>query len=156
MGGLGVLPVEWRLMRIIVDADACPVKTEIFSIAAARGVAVVLIASMAHQMPSMPGVEVVAVDPEPQAADIAITNLARADDIVVTSDHGLACMVLGRRARPLGFRGERYTDDNIDGIMAQRHISAKARRGGTRQRGPRAFSDDDRARFRAALIALLS
>jgi uncharacterized protein YaiI (UPF0178 family) len=142
-------------MHILVDGDACPVKEEVFRVAGAHGVPVVLVASRAHVMPERPGVEVLVVDAEPQAADLAIANRARAGDVVVTGDYGLACMVLGRRARVIGFRGQRYTEGNIDGLMAQRHIHARARRGGARTRGPRAFSDEDRAAFVRALEALL-
>jgi len=162
-------------MQIIVDGDACPVKQEIFEIAARHNVHVLLVASspcekrsvhygclcrnrpsLTHDMPHVANVEVLRVDPEPQAADIAVTNRARAGDIVVTGDYGLACMVLGRRARAIGFRGEHYTDDNIDGLMAQRHLHARARRHGARQRGPRPFSATDRAHFTATLERLLS
>lgn len=142
-------------MTIVVDGDACPVKDDIISIARAHRIPVVLVASIAHAMPDTADVEVVRVDREPQAADIAIANRARAGDIVVTGDYGLACMVLGRRARVVDFRGGRITEQNIEPLMARRHALQRIRRGGGRHRGPRAFSADDRTAFRAALEQLI-
>ena len=142
-------------MIIIVDGDACPVKAEIIEIAGAHGIQVVLVASIAHDMPEGPGIEIVRVDAEPQAADIAIVNRARAGDVVVTGDYGLACMVLGRRAHVIDFRGGIYSDHNIDGLMARRHAQARQRRGGGRHKGPRPFSAETRLAFRATLERVL-
>lgn len=143
-------------MTIVVDGDACPVKDEIIAIARTHQVPVVLVASIAHAMPERAGVEVVRVDRDPQAADIAIANRARAGDIVVTDDYGLACMVLGRRARVVSFRGGRITEQNIDALMARRHTLQRIRRGGGRHRGPSAFSVNDRSAFRETLEQLIT
>lgn len=143
-------------MTIIVDGDACPVKAEIIEIARARNIPVVLVASLAHAMPEGPGIEIVRVDAEPQAADIAIVNRARAGDVVVTGDFGLACMVLGRKTWAIDFRGGTYSDRNIDTLMARRHAMARQRRGGGRHKGPRPFTADDRVAFRATLERLLA
>lgn len=143
-------------MTIIVDGDACPVKTEIIEIARAHDIHVVLVASLAHAMPEGSGIEIVRVDAEPQAADIAIVNRARAEDVVVTGDFGLACMVLGRKARVIDFRGGTYSDRNIDTLMERRHAMARQRRGGGRHKGPRPFTAEDRATFRATLERLLA
>lgn len=142
-------------MIIIVDGDACPVKAEIIEIARAHDIAVVLVASIAHDMPESPGIEVIRVDAEPQAADIAIMNRSRAGDVVVTGDFGLACMVLGRKTRAIDFRGGTYNDGNIDVLMARRHAMARQRRGGGRHKGPRPFTANDRAAFRATLERIL-
>jgi len=143
-------------MRILVDADACPVKAEIANIARRHGVEVLMVASHAHEIREAPGVAVLRVDMSPQAADVALVNQARRGDVVVTGDHGVACMVLGRGVAALSFRGQIYSEENIDGLMASRHMAARARRGGARSRGPRPFSGDDAARFSEALEALLA
>lgn len=146
-------------MRILVDADACPVKAQILSVARRHACEVVLIASHAHRMPDLegaPDVAVIAVESSPQAVDIALTNASRRGDVVVTGDYGLACMVLGRGVRALSFRGQVFDDRNIDGLMATRHLASRVRRGGGRMRGPKAFTAEDAARFEAALERMIT
>jgi uncharacterized protein YaiI (UPF0178 family) len=140
-------------MQIIVDADACPVKDEIVRVAARHDVSVLFVACYAHELD---GYNVLRVDKEPQAADMAIVNKIQPWDVVVTGDYGLAAMALGKRARVLSFRGQRFTESNIDQLLAQRHLHQRVRRGGGRMRGPKAFSRDDRERFEAALQSLLA
>lgn len=142
-------------MRILVDADACPVKQEIIDVAIPRGVPIIMVASIAHDLPDMPGVEAVHVDKHSQAADIAIANKAHRGDVVITGDYGLACLVLAKGARALGFRGQPFTKDNIDTLLAARHIAARARRGGFYARGPRKMGPEDLQQFRLALLAVL-
>lgn len=142
-------------MTIIVDGDACPVKNEIIALARTHACQVLLVASLAHDMPEGPGIEVLRVDAEPEAADIAIMNRTREGDIVITADYGLACMVLGRKARVIDHRGGRFTDQNIDGLMARRHANRQARRAGHRTKGPRPFLSADREAFTATLERLL-
>jgi uncharacterized protein YaiI (UPF0178 family) len=131
-------------VTIIVDGDACPVKNEIIALARTHACQVLLVASLAHDMPEGPG-----------AADIAIMNRTREGDIVITADYGLACMVLGRKARVIDHRGGRFTDQNIDGLMARRHANRQARRAGHRTKGPRPFLSADREAFIATLERLL-
>lgn len=139
-------------MRVLVDADACPVKEQILEVCARRSVEVFMFASHAHEVT---GGTVMKVESSPQAVDIALFNEARAGDVVVTGDYGLACMVLGRGALALSFRGQEFHEGNIDGLMASRHAAAKARRAGGRTRGPRALTWSDRQTFAAALDRLL-
>lgn len=139
-------------MRVLVDADACPVKARILEVCARHSVEVVMIASHAHEVT---GGTVMKVESSPQAVDIALFNEARAGDVVVTGDYGLACMVLGRGARALSFRGQEFHDGNIDGLMASRHAAAKTRRAGGRTRGPKALTEGDRRAFAAALDRML-
>jgi len=142
-------------VRILVDADACPVKAQILRVARRHGLEVWLVACLAVEATAAPDVHVIRVDTGPQAADIALANAARADDVVVTGDYGVACMALGRRARALSFRGQVYDDHNIEGLMATRHLGARIRRGGGRTRGPKSFSAADGDRFEEALERLV-
>lgn len=116
----------------------------------------ILVAGPSQVLPEEPGVEVVRVDSDPQAADLELANRAAAGDILVTGDLGLAALALARGARVLDFRGRVVGPDQIDGLLAARHLSQKTRRAGGRTRGPRALQAEDRARFREALEALLS
>jgi uncharacterized protein YaiI (UPF0178 family) len=142
-------------MKVIVDADACPVKEIVIRVCRAEKVPVLLISCLAHALQPEEGVSVVQVDTAPQSADIAIINALVPGDIVVTADYGLAALVLGGRGRALSPRGFMYLDENIDALLEKRHLESKVRRGGGRTKGPRAFSAGDRRRFEQALVALL-
>ena len=78
-------------MQILVDADACPVKTEIIEVARPFRIKVCMVASFDHRLPNIDGVQMVQVDRSSQSADMFIANRARSGDIVITQDFGLAC-----------------------------------------------------------------
>lgn len=145
-----------QVRRLLVDADACPVRAEVIRAGRRHGWPVVLVAGPSQVLPEEPGVEVVRVDAGSQAADLELANRAGAGDVLVTGDFGLAALALARGARVLGFRGRVVDEGNIDGLLASRHLAAKTRRAGGRSRGPRALEAEDRARFRATLERLLS
>ncbi|PZD93927.1 YaiI/YqxD family protein [Paenibacillus sambharensis] len=147
--------MEQQAPRIVVDADACPVKREIAETARAFRVPVLLVASYDHRMEAADGVEIKQVDRSSQSVDLYISNLVSAADIVVTQDFGLAAVALGKRATVLSNRGEQYTNETIDYLMARRHDHAKIRRGGGRTRGPKAMTDDDRRQFQQKLTKVL-
>ncbi len=143
-------------MRILVDADACPVKDDIIELAAQRELPVTLYANFHHVMPQAPGVETVCVDDFPDEADWAIANAAQKGDVVVTQDYPLASLALGKGAFALSPRGLIYTEDNIFGLLEERHRTLARLRSGKRPRkGPKPFSKGDRAEFRATLAQIL-
>lgn len=142
-------------MKILVDADACPVKEIVISIGAAKNIPVEMIASFHHQIHGGPGVTVIITDTGPDAADYVIANRVEAGDIVVTQDFGLAALALGKRGKALSPRGLIFTGENMDGLLMQRHISAKVRRSGGRTKGPAPFSPEDRENFLQSLLQLL-
>lgn len=142
-------------MKIVVDADACPVKEIIIETARNNAVPVVMVMSLAHITGFPAEVTVITVDSIPQAADIAILNTVRPADIVVTQDIGLAAAVLGRGALVLSPRGWQYDETNINSLLHERHWHAKVRRGGGRTKGPRPHTGKDDVRFRASLERLI-
>ncbi|MDI4646606.1 YaiI/YqxD family protein [Cohnella hashimotonis] len=142
-------------VRVVVDADACPVKPEIAACVRAAGTRALLVSSHAHVLHAEEGVDVVTVDASDQSADLYIANALKASDILVTGDYGLAALGLARGAAVLTPRGKMIGEDDIDGLLAQRHFSAKQRRGGMRTRGPKPFTDEDRDRFQQKLTLLL-
>lgn len=144
-----------RIPKIIVDADSCPVKEIVVKVGAEFGLAVLMVASVAHEMPDAPGVENVRVDSMPQAVDMVVINRLQAGDIAVTGDYGLASLILGKGGRVLSPRGFIYSDGNIDRLLLQRHVDAKIRRAGGRTKGPRAFTREDRERFEENLRKLI-
>lgn len=142
-------------VRVVVDADACPVKPEIAACVRAAGTRALLVSSHAHVLRAEEGVDVVTVDASDQSADLYIANALKSSDILVTGDYGLAALGLARGAAVLTPRGKLIREDDIDGLLAQRHFSAKQRRGGMRTRGPKPFTDEDRDRFQQKLTMLL-
>ena len=82
------------------------------------------------------------------AVDIALINLCRQGDIVVTQDYGVAALALGKGARAIHQSGRRYTDENIDGLLMERHLAKKARRSGKHHlKGPAKRTEEDDRRF---------
>ncbi|MCR6544091.1 YaiI/YqxD family protein [Dehalobacterium formicoaceticum] len=142
-------------MKILVDADACPVKDVIISVGREKNIPVEMVASFNHQISEGTGVKVIVTDTGQDAADFVIVNRIQDQDIVVTQDYGLTALVLGRNGRALSPRGLIFTGDNINSLLMQRHVSAKVRRGGGKTKGPSAFSREDRNNFLESLLRLL-
>ncbi|KRF28091.1 MULTISPECIES: YaiI/YqxD family protein [Paenibacillus] len=144
-----------RARSIIVDADACPVKSEIEQAGRQFGVQVVLVASFDHRMKENPGVKVVQVDRSDQSVDLYIANQIQQGDILVTQDFGLAALGLAKGSICLTNRGQEYTDSSIDFLLDRRHVSAKMRRSGKHSKGPKPFTEADRQNFLHGLTKLL-
>lgn len=142
-------------VRIIVDADACPVKREIIETSRPFPVEVMFIASHDHLLLGEDGVTVVQVDRADQSVDLYIANRLRQRDILITQDFGLATIGLAKQAVVLSFRGQAYTDRTIDFLMARRHELAKRRRAGGKTKGPKPFTDQDRKAFQQQLTKVL-
>jgi uncharacterized protein YaiI (UPF0178 family) len=141
--------------RVVVDGDACPVKAEIATTVRACGATALLVSSHAHVLMPEPSVEVVTVDASDQSADLYIANVLTKSDVLVTGDYGLAALGLARGSAVLTPRGKEIRETDIEGLLEQRHFSARQRRGGMRTKGPRPFTEDDRDRFQQKLTRLL-
>ena len=141
-------------MKLLIDADACPVVDCAIRLARARGLTVVLVCDAAHQM-EREGATTVTVLKGADSADFRLVNMIEPGDVVVTQDYGLAAMCLAKRARALDQNGMAYTDDNIDALLLRRHTAARLRRGGVRLKGPSKREPSQDAAFAAALAALL-
>lgn len=148
--------IEDGRIRIVVDADACPVKDTIVEVAARFGAHVVMVASHNHRIEPAEGVTVVQVDASDQSTDLHIANRLRKRDVLVTQDFGLAAIGLAKGAVALSFRGQRYTAETIEYLLAHRHALSRQRRGGARIKGPRAMTDEDKLRFQHALTKVLT
>ncbi len=116
-------------MKILVDADACPVKNIIVKAAKEYGVAVLMFIDTSHKLNDGYS-EVITVDKGRDAVDIALVNKIQKDDIVVTQDYGVATMALSKEAHSINQNGLIYTKDNIDKLLFERHLSQKIRRAG--------------------------
>lgn len=143
--------------KILVDADACPVKDIIIKVAQEYNIAVVFIASVAHKTNNLDDyAEYIWVDSSPQAVDMVIINRISPGDLVVTADYGLAGLVLAKSGRAISPRGRIYNSDNIETLLTQRHIEAKIRQGGGRTKGPKAMTIQDKNRFEFSLRKILA
>ena len=144
-------------MRILVDADACPVVRIVEEIARAHGVPVTLLCDTNHLLTSDYS-EVKIIGAGRDAVDFALINLCRKEDIVVTQDYGVAAMALGRGAMAIHQSGMLYTQDNIDLLLMERHLSQKARmsKGKHHLKGPKKRTPEDDQRFRIAFEQLIS
>ena len=141
-------------MRILVDADACPVKKQIVELAKYRRLPVIMLIDTSHVINDGYS-EVITVDKERDSVDIKLINLLKKDDIVVTQDYGVAAMALGKGAKALNQNGMVYNADNMDRLLFERYLGAKVRRAGGRTATIRKRSPADDESFSAALAQLL-
>ena len=116
-----------RKMQIFVDADACPVVAIIEKIAKDNSVPVMLLCDTNHVLSSTYS-KVVVVGAGADAVDYKLISICHKGDIVVSQDYGVAAMALGKGAYAIHQSGKWYTDDNIDQMLMERHLSKKARR----------------------------
>lgn len=140
-------------MKVLVDADACPVKDIIIRICHDVGVKVVMVVSPAHIFQT--DVELILVDSGFQAVDIEIFNRVESGDIVVTEDKGLAAIVLSRSASVISSRGRIFQERKIDRMLEERHLAAKGRRAGLKTKGPRAITRTDKQQFETNFTQLI-
>ncbi len=143
--------------HILVDADSCPVVRQVEAAARRHGLPMTLLCDENHLMHS-DYAQVRHVSSGADAVDIALMNLCKRGDIVVTQDYGVAAMALGKGAHAIHHSGKRYTDDNIDMMLMERQLAKKARRASGKHhlRGPSKFTEEDRQRFSAAIEELIS
>jgi uncharacterized protein YaiI (UPF0178 family) len=143
------------VIRILVDADACPVKDEVYRVAERHGVAVAIVSNSHFRVPPLPWVERVVVSDGFDAADDWIAEAADALSVVVTADILLADRCLKAGATVIAPTGKPFTGASIGGAIATRAIMADLRAGGEQLGGPAPFSKTDRSRFLQSLDTAL-
>jgi uncharacterized protein YaiI (UPF0178 family) len=137
--------------RILVDADACPVKEEVYRVALRRKVPVTVVSNSAFRVPTDPLIERVVVHGGFDAADDWIAERADARAVVVTGDILLADRCLKAGATVIAHNGRPFTPASIGGAIATRAIMADLRAGGDVVGGPPPFAKAERSRFLQAL-----
>ena len=141
-------------MKILIDADGCPVVDMTVRMAKERGLECLILCDTSHVF-EKPGATTLTFSKGADSVDFALVNRVSAGDIVVTQDYGLAAMCLSRRAIALSQDGMEYTADNIDALLLARHTAKKIRSSGGRLRGPAKRTEAQDEAFRAALARLL-
>ncbi len=145
------------MTEIYVDADACPVREEIFGVAARRGLVAHVVSNGSRPIrpPGLANVRMVVVGAGADVADDWIAERITARDVCVTGDIPLAARCLERGAQALAHNGKRWTPDNIGSALAGREIGRYLREIGAATGGPAPLTKQDRSRFLSALDAAI-
>jgi len=140
-----------QIIRILIDADACPVREEVYKVAYRYQVPVGVIANSYMRIPRHNLIELVVVSADMDAADDHIAELADELTVVVTADIPLADRCLKKGAQVIAPNGKPFTQNSIGNAMATRALMADLRAGGDILGGPKPFTRADRSRFLSSL-----
>lgn len=143
-------------MKILVDADACPVTRIVEQIAQREDIPCILLCDTNHVLHSEYS-EVKIIGAGADAVDFALLNLCKKGDVVVTQDYGVAAMILGKGAYGIHQSGKWYTNQNIDQLLMERHLAKKARMGKGKHhlKGPAKRTEEDDKRFQESFEKLI-
>ncbi len=134
-------------MKIVVDADACPVKDIIESVAKKYSLEVIMVIDTSHVLCSYYS-KVITVDKGRDSADIVVINMTSPSDIVVTQDFGVAAMAIGKGAHAISQNGMLYTNQNMDKLLFERYLSKKERKNRNRTGHIRKRTIEDDSKFK--------
>ena len=138
-------------MRIFIDADACPVKDEIYKVAGRYGLVTTVVSNSFIAIPPSKLIERMIVDAGPDVADDWIAERVAPGDIVITNDIPLADRVIKALGAAIAPNGRPFTPDSIGSALASRAIGEHIRSMGEMTGGPKPFSAGDRSKFLQAL-----
>lgn len=143
-------------MQIFVDVDACPVVGIVEAIAEKYNIPATLLYDTNHVLYSDYS-EVIVVGAGADAVDYKLISICHKGDIVVSQDYGVAAMALGKGAYAIHQSGKWYTDENIERMLMERHLSKKARRGSSKNhiKGPKKRTSEDDKRFEQSFEKLV-
>lgn len=141
-------------MRILIDADGCPVVDITVDMARGAGVECIILCDTSHHFVKA-GARTMVFSQGADSVDYALVNMVQPGDIVVTQDYGLAAMCLARQSIPVSQNGMIYDNHNIDSLLASRHMAQRVRRGGGRLKGPSKRTAEQDEAFRRTLGELL-
>ena len=141
-------------MKIIIDADACPVVDIAVNVAKEKNIQCIIVCDNTHTN-EKDGAVTIVVDKGADSADCRIANLTEKGDVVITQDYGLAALVLGKGGKALNQNGLIYTDNNIENLLFTRFIGTNEHMAGNRTKGPKKRTSQNDADFLKALILCL-
>ncbi|MBT4137700.1 MAG: YaiI/YqxD family protein [Candidatus Latescibacteria bacterium] len=143
------------MTRILIDADACPVKAETYRVAKRYALNVILVSNMWIRIPTETWLEQIVVNDHPDAADDWIVENTTDQDIVITADIPLAGRCLEKNARVISPRGRYYTENDIGEALSNRNLREQLRDIGIMTGGPKPFSKQNRSNFLQRLDQLI-
>lgn len=143
-------------MRILIDADACPVVRITEQVAGEKGIPVTLLCDTNHVLQSDYS-EVITVGAGADAVDFKLVSICRKGDLVVTQDYGVAAMILGKGAYGIHQNEKWYTNENIDHMLLERHMTKKARNAKKKHhlKGPAKRTAENDQHFETSLRKLI-
>lgn len=147
--------MEIIILKIIIDADACPksVLKHTVETGAKYGIPVITVASFNHNIISS---QHITVESGSQEADLKIINITTPGDIIITQDWGLAALVMSKNASAISPAGIEYDPERMTFMLEEREIKAKFRRNGGRTKGPKKRAAEDDIRFLRTLENMVS
>ena len=143
------------MSEILIDADGCPVKQEVYRVARRYGLKVKVVANSQMHIPGEDWLELVVVSDRFNAADDWIVEHITKNDIVISGDIPLASRCLEKGARVLGPKGHVFTEDSIGETLATRDLMSHLRDIGIMTGGPATFKKRDRSRFLQSLDGII-
>ena len=141
-------------MRILIDADGCPVVDSAVRLAREYNLECIIFCDTAHII-ERPEARVVTVPTGADSVDFKLVNELHAGDIVITQDYGLAAMSLAKKAVPVSQNGMVFDDKNIDSLLHARHTARNIRRSGGRLKGPKKRTPEQDKAFVESLKKLI-
>ncbi|KOR25040.1 YaiI/YqxD family protein [Clostridium sp. L74] len=142
-------------MRILVDADACPGRDIIEQVAKKYNLDVIMFCDINHVLNSSYSI-IKYVDHGFQSVDMVLINEVKENDIIITQDFGVAAMALGKKAKAINPKGYIFSNNNIDRMLFERHISSKMRRAGIKNTSNhKKRNSEDNARLKKNLTKLI-
>ena len=141
-------------MKILIDADACPVKEITVREAKKRNLEVIMVCDTSHIINDGYS-KTVTVDKAADSADMKLVNMTSRGDVVITQDYGVAAMALSKGAFPINQNGLVYSQENIDRLLFERHLSAKVRRSGGKHKNAKKRTKQDDIYFLESLIMVI-
>ncbi|MCC3144354.1 DUF188 domain-containing protein [Halanaerobium sp. Z-7514] len=141
-------------MRILVDGDSCPVLDIISHIAKKNNIELLVFTDLNHQH-QLEYAKIITVDQGFQSVDMRLYNQSKADDIIITSDYGLAALALSEQTAVISFSGREFTNNNIERLLAHRHRQFKERRRTARHTSHKKRSEKDDLRFKNKLLEII-
>lgn len=141
-------------MRILIDADGCPVVDNTIKIAKRNDIECIILCDTSHIFEKQ-GITTVTVSKGADSVDYALVNMLKAGDVAVTQDYGLAAMCLAKNGFAISQNGLVYDDSNIDSLLLARHTAKKIRNVGGRIKGPSKRTAKQDILFEEALQKLI-
>ena len=145
-----------RPITVFIDGDACPVKDEVYRVAARYRLKTYIVANAFLMVPASPLIERVVVDAGPDVADDWIAEQTQAGDVVITNDIPLAGRVLRAGGYALAPNGRTFTEDSIGAALSTRALMEHLRSTGEVTGGPKPFDRNDRSKFLQALDTVIT